>query len=122
MIKASTLHKAAVTAYLSLFVLLMAWLLWLDPPDEALRSIALITLVGPLLIPLRGVLYGRRYTVAWSTIIILIYFVHGVTSVAVSGPGRWLGMAEIALAAIYFTTAVSYVRLSSRPVHRAPHG
>ncbi len=118
----SLLHKVAVAAYLSLFALLMAWLLWLDPPDPALRSIALVTLVGPLLIPLRGVLYGRRYTMAWSTIVILIYFIHGVTSVAIPGTGRWLGIVEIALATLYFTAAVSYVRLSVHPVHRAPHG
>ncbi len=106
-------HRIAASAFVGLLLLMLAWLLWLHPPDGALMSIALITLVGPLALALRGVLYGRRYTMAWSAILILIYFVHGVTYVAVPGPGQILGAIEIALATIYFIAAVVYLRLAS---------
>ncbi len=106
-------HRAAAAAFLALFALVAAWLLWLDPPGEALRSIALLSLLGPLAIHLPGVLRGRRYTVAWSAVVVVIYFVHGITYVAVPGPGQALGALELALVAAYFTSAVAYLRLAT---------
>nr|WP_242467825.1 DUF2069 domain-containing protein [Halorhodospira neutriphila] len=93
--------------------MMAAWLLWLDPPGEALRSIALLSLLGPLALTLRGVLQGRRYTVAWSAVVVVIYFVHGITYVAVPGPGQALGALELALVAAYFTSAMAYLRLAT---------
>lgn len=117
-----TVHWLAVSAYLALIALLLLWLVWLDPPSAALRAPALLLLLGPLLLPLRGLLHGRRYTVAWSTLLILLYFVHGITAVAGGGRAVWLGGAEIVLALSYFGLAIAYVRLSKpaapQPVER----
>lgn len=104
------LHRAAVALYIGLIALLLAWLLWLSPPTNALLSVALITLIGPLLIPLRGVLYGWRYPMAWSCIIVLVHFVHGITHVPAPGIERWLGGTEIVVVALYFTAAILYIR------------
>ncbi|ABM61488.1 DUF2069 domain-containing protein [Halorhodospira halophila] len=124
MISAKTLHGIAVTAFVGLVVLMLSWLLWLYPPADALMPIALITLLGPLALTARGVLYGRRYTVAWSAIFVLIYFIHGVTYAAVPGPERWLGIVEIVLAVVYFTAALMYLRQagSARPGSRERTG
>ena len=105
------LHRIAVTAFLGLLARILLWLLVLHPPEQgALLTIALVTLVGPLLLTLRGVLQARRYTMAWSAIVVLIYFVHGITYAAVPGPARWLGALEIALAVVYFTATLMYLR------------
>ncbi|RLK51234.1 putative membrane protein [Alkalispirillum mobile] len=112
-----TLHRLAVVSYLSLLVLLLAWLIWLSPPPEALISVAVIALVGPLLLPLRGLLHARRYTMAWSTMLILVYFVHGAASAATPGINRWLGLAEVALVVVYFTTAILYIRATGSKAH-----
>ena len=110
MMSAKALHRIAITAFIGLVVLMTSWLLWLHPPADALMPIALITLLGPLALTARGVLYGRRYTMAWSAIFVLIYFIHGVTYAAVPGPERWLGILEITLAVVYFTAALMYLR------------
>lgn len=113
------LHRVAVAAFLALAALVLAWLLWLHPPPEALLPVALVTLAGPLAATARGVLHGRRYTMAWSALLVLIHFIHGVTYVAVPGPARWLGAVEIALVALYFTSALMYLRQVSRSGSRA---
>lgn len=106
------LHAAALASYLALFALLAAWLLWLDRPPEALLSIAAVVLLVPLLLPLRGVIAARRYTMAWSAMLVLLYFVHGVATAAGPPPARWLGLAEAVLALVYFALAIAYVRLT----------
>ncbi len=118
---AARLHRVAVAAFLALAALVLAWLLWLQPPPEALLPVALATLAGPLAATARGVLRGWRYTMAWSALLVLIHFIHGVTYVAVPGPARWLGAVEIALVAVYFTSALMYLRQASggRPGSRA---
>ncbi len=108
------LHRLAVSAFLGLLALMLAWNLWLHPPEQgALRTVALFTLVGPLLLVLRGILQGQRYTLAWSAIIVLIYFVHGVTHIAAPGPTRALSALELALVAAYFTATLMYLRHAS---------
>ncbi|MBA1147035.1 DUF2069 domain-containing protein [Ectothiorhodospiraceae bacterium WFHF3C12] len=106
------IHRAAAGCYLALFALLAAWLLWLDPPPDPLVSVAAAVLLAPLLVPVRGVLAGRRYTLAWSTMFILLYFLHGVATAAGPPPGRWLGLAEASLSVAYFVLALVYVRLT----------
>ncbi|RFA30436.1 hypothetical protein CAI21_05000 [Alkalilimnicola ehrlichii] len=116
-----TVHLLAVTCYLSLFALLMAWLIWLAPPAPEYRSIALIFLVGPLLLPLRGILHARRYTFSWSGMLILIYFVHGIASMAAAGPARWLGAIEIVLSLSYFILAIRYLRITGSKAANKTH-
>ena len=105
--------RLASTVYLALIALLLLWLIWLAPPARETISISLLLLVGPLLLPLRGLLHGRRYTVAWSTLLILLYFSHGVAAMAGKGSGWWLGGLEIALSVSYFVLAIAYVRASN---------
>lgn len=113
--KPHLLQRLALTCYLLLFALLIAWLTVLSPPAPGLVAFSLLLLPGPLLLALRGVLYGRRYTMAWSTLLILFYFAHGVAAMANPGPERWLGAAEVLLSLGYFATAVGYIRATRRP-------
>lgn len=114
MTRARAIHRAAAACYLALFALLAAWLLWIDPPPDALVSLAAAVLMAPLLLPMRGVIAARRYTMAWSTMFILLYFVHGVSTAAGPPPGRWLGLGEALLSVTYFVLATAYVRFTRR--------
>jgi len=70
---------------------------------------------APLLLPLLGVLRGKRYSFQWSSMLILAYFTEGVVRAwSERGPQRMMALAEIALALIYFTAAVGYARISAR--------
>ncbi len=106
----TALHRAAIISLVALIALLMNWVIWLSPPPPSLRAPILLVLVTPLVIPLRGVLHARRYTLAWTTLLILFYFSHGVAYAAGDGLSRWLGVTEIVLALAYFAGAAGYLR------------
>ena len=110
-------HAVALVGYFGLFALMLLWFAWLEPSKGFPVSLVLVLLVGPLLPPLRGLLYGRPYTCAWSSFLALFYFSAGVFSAA--GPMRrpWLAWLEIAFSLLLFWGAVLYVR--ARRVRRA---
>jgi len=108
----TTVRRLALACYLSLGALLLAWLTWLSPPPRVLISLSLLVLLLPWTLPLRGLLHGRRYTYAWTTLLILLYFAHGVAGMVGDGIQRWLGGAEVALSLAYFALAIRYVRLT----------
>ncbi len=67
-----------LVGYFSLLALILNWFTWIDPPLEFPRSMVLILVAGPLLIPLRGLLHGRRRTHQWVIFLSLAYFMGGV--------------------------------------------
>lgn len=111
-------RRASAATYLALMAVLLGWLLWQAPAQwtSVLTALALL----PLALPLRRVLAGHRYTLAWTSMLVLAYFCHGVAVAAGEPPESWLGLAEAALALAYFGFAVAYVRLSREPRQADP--
>lgn len=64
----------ALLSYFGLFGLLLCWFAWLEPQDWMPVTLVLILFVGPLLFPLRGLLYGWPYTYAWTSFFGAILF------------------------------------------------
>ena len=62
---------------MSLALLCLLWELSLAPLRPGGSFLALKAL--PLVLPLPGILRGRRYTYQWSSMLILAYFAEGVT-------------------------------------------
>ncbi len=105
---------AALTGYLGLFGVLLLWFSWLEPPTRMPVSLILILLVGPLLLPLRGLLHGRLYTHAWASFLALFYFSAGVFSAAGPMARPWLAWLEIGFSVLWFTGAILFVRSQTR--------
>lgn len=103
-------HALALTGYLGTFVLLMAWYAWLAPSTHFPVALVLLLLVTPLLFPLRGLLHARRYTVAWSCFLSLLYFTHGVIEAWHSPVTRHLGLLEIVLTLAWFAGGIGYIK------------
>ncbi|MBW7900622.1 MAG: DUF2069 domain-containing protein [Rhodocyclaceae bacterium] len=102
-------YLAACGSLIALIFLGVAWELRLAP--LAPGGSALVFKVLPLLLPLFGVLHGRRYTYKWASLLILLYFAEGVVRATTEPPpAQWLALAEIALAVAFFAAAVAYVR------------
>lgn len=105
------LRRAAAASLAALVVLCLAWELWLAPLRPGGSLIALKAL--PLLLPLPGILAGRRYTFQWSSLLILAYFAEGATRAwSDTGLSQRLAGAEIVLSVAFFAAAVAYARLS----------
>lgn len=105
------LRLVAAGSLLALIALCLAWELWLAPLRAGGSLVALKAL--PLLLPLRGIAAGKRYTYQWSSMLILAYFAEGVTRAwSESGLSQKMAFAEIALALVFFAAAVGYARLT----------
>jgi uncharacterized membrane protein len=101
----------AGASLIALMFLCIAWELWLAPLRAGGSALALKAL--PLLLPLFGVLRGKRYTYQWSSMLILAYFAEGVVRAwSERGAGQALALAQIVLAMIFFTAAICYVRFA----------
>ena len=102
-------RHAASWALIALVILCLAWELWLAPLRPGGSLIALKAL--PLLLPVRGIWSGNRYTYQWASMLILAYFAEGVTRAwSDTGTSQALAAVEIALSLIFFAAAVAYAR------------
>lgn len=110
-------RTATLTGYFGLVALLLAWQLWLSPPQLPL-ALVLSALLGPLLLPIRGLLRGKAKSHFWASLLALLYALHGIGEVAASATDRPLALMEIVLALCLFGGALSYVRLSGGVIPR----
>lgn len=103
--------NAAIASLMGLIFLCLAWELWLAPIRPGGSLLALKAL--PLVVPLSGILRGRRYTFQWSSMFILLYFMEGVMrGWGDTGISCRLALVETALSLVYFTAVVTYARLT----------
>lgn len=106
------LTLAASASLILLIALCLAWELWLAPLRDGGSMLALKAL--PLLLPLFGILRGRRYTYQWASMAILLYFAEGVMRVTTdSGATRTLAGLEILLSLIFFASTVAFARITA---------
>lgn len=102
---------AACAAWIGLILLGLAWELRLAPLRPG--GSWLVLKVLPLLAPVMGLLRGRRYTFQWSCLLVWICVVEGaVRLVSDPGPSARLAVLELALLAVFFASAVAWLRLT----------
>ena len=103
----------ALIAYLALLGLILVWTTWIDPPEIVPIAVALVVLVLPLMFPLRGMLHGRRYTHAWSSLLALAYITLGIT-LAAAADARLYGVLMTTASLAWFAGCLLYVKLDAR--------
>jgi uncharacterized membrane protein len=104
------LRGVALSGYFSLFVLLVLRYCWLAPPPQLSPWLPLAVMLAPLMVPVRGLVAGRRNTYKWSGFLALAYFAYAVDSLFMDGWSRILGIAEALASLSWFFCAVLYVR------------
>lgn len=98
-------------ALVALVFLGLAWELWLAPLRPG--GSWLVLKVLPLLLPLFGILHGRRYTFQWASLLVWAYAAEGATRAFTDkGLSAALAGAELALALAFFAACVAYLRSS----------
>ena len=64
-----------------------------------------------LLVPLFGILRGKRYTYKWLSLFIQFYLLEGLTrATSDHGLSQWLAAGETVLAIIVFAACILYIR------------
>jgi uncharacterized membrane protein len=106
------LQITASASLIALIFLCLAWELWLAPLRPGGSGLVMKTL--PLLLPLMGILKGRRYTYQWAPMLMLVYFTEGVVRAwSDKGLSAWLAGAEVGLSIVFFFAAIYYAKLSA---------
>lgn len=109
-ISTSNLRKIALTGYFSLLIYMPLWLLVISPSTSLSTTTTLVFFTLPLLFPLKGLLQGNPYTYAWSNFIVLIYFLHSLTTLWVSPEDRVWALLELIFASAMFLGATYYAK------------
>lgn len=109
-------YSLALLGYFGLLILLSVWTVYLAPPTIFPISIVLLFYVGPLLIPMRGLLHGKLYTHAWVHFMALFYFIVGVMVAAGNAAERNYALAQVAFSILMFVGSMMYVRVKAREV------
>ncbi len=114
--KADFYYFMSLTGYFGLLILLLSWIIYFHPPTNSPVSFTLLFALTPLLIALRGLLHGKRYTYAWSSMLILFYFMHGVVEAWANENQtvKILAMIEVVFSVIFFIGSILYVKYKSR--------
>lgn len=104
------LQRCALLSLIGLIVLCVLWETWLAPlrPGGTLLFMKAL----PLAFAVRGVSRGSLYTIQWASMLVLLYLMEGVVRVMSdpAGPSIALSWVEIALSAVFFMSAILYVR------------
>lgn len=115
----SGLKIGAGASLIALIFLSLAWESVLAPLKPGGSLLMLKAL--PLLLPLFGILKGRRYTYQWAGMLILLYFTEGVVRAwSDTGVSSQLALLEVALSLLFFLCAIFYAKLTRNSVLKAP--
>lgn len=102
-------NRLTSASLIGLLFLCLAWELWLAPLRPGGSMLALKAL--PLLLPLFGILRGRRYTHQWTSMLALAYVTEGlVRAVSDQGMSQMMAIAETLLATLLFAGCLGYAR------------
>lgn len=105
--------RLLVLALLAVMIgLLIVW----QHPQLASRQFAALLWIAPLLLPAPGLVRGKRYTYAWSTLIAIGYIGLALTEVIAGTPARAVAAAMLFTAFALFIALVLYLRATrARP-------
>ena len=105
-------HGVAIVSLIALIVLCLAWETFLAPLRPGGSWLMLKVL--PLLLPMFGVLHGKRYTLQWACMLILLYFTEGVVRAwSDRPPSTTLAAIETALSSVFFIAAIYYAKFTA---------
>ncbi|PKO85689.1 MAG: DUF2069 domain-containing protein [Betaproteobacteria bacterium HGW-Betaproteobacteria-12] len=111
---ASRWQMLTSVSLIALIFLCLAWEGWLAPLRPGGSWLTLKAAV--LLLPLFGILRGKRYTYKWLSLLIQFYLLEGLTrATSEGGLAQLLAIGETLLATIIFTGAILYIRTTRLP-------
>ena len=106
----SQLKNIALFGYFSLLIFMPIWLIFITDDRALSIPLTLVMFTLPLLFPLKGLVQGNPYTYAWSNFIVIIYFLHSLTTLWVSSNEKHWALLEFILAATMFTAGSYYAK------------
>jgi uncharacterized membrane protein len=109
-ISTPNLRKLALFGYFSLLIFMPLWLLVLSPSESLSTLTTFLLFILPLLFPMKGILQGNPFTHAWANFIVLIYFLHSLTTLWVLPSDRFWALLELIFASTMFLGCSYYAK------------
>ena len=109
-ISTQKLKTIALTSYFSLLIFMPLWLIVLNPSTGLSPMLSVLMFTVPLLFPIKGLVQGNPYTYAWSSFIVMIYFLHSLTTLWVSEEDIIWASIELILASVLFISGSYYAK------------
>jgi len=106
----TSLKQITLVSYFSLLIFMPLWLIVLNPSQGLSPTLSFCMFTIPLLFPMKGLLKGNPYTFAWVNFILMIYFLHSLTTFVVSSEDRLWAIIEFSLTSIMFLSASYYAK------------
>lgn len=101
--------RTAQISFVFLLLLCTAWEIWLAPSHA--KWFWVLLKVTPLIFPLRGILKGDIYTLQYSSMLILLYFMDSIVSMYTGANIIFaLAFLEFLCSILFFICALSYLR------------
>lgn len=105
-------HRAALACVAAMLALIWVWMLWWAPYRHGLMIATLATVF--LLPALPGLIRGKLYTHAWSTLLSTGYMLFAAVEYASAEPARAPALLTLCCAAGWFVCSSLFVRGESR--------
>ncbi|RKZ97419.1 MAG: DUF2069 domain-containing protein [Gammaproteobacteria bacterium] len=101
-------------SFLGLMVSLICWITLAKHSENFPTAALLILALLPLLFPLRGMLYGKPYTYAWNSFLMLFYFSHGIGEVYSAEDFSLYPSLEILFSSLTFIASIIFIHLNAK--------
>ena len=102
-----------LSGYFALLLLLIIWHGFIFPAANK-PWLILGFIIAPLLFPIIGLLKENPYTYAWTSFVILLYFMHGTVEVWANAEQRIFAGVEVFLSIQVYIGAIYFARLQGR--------
>jgi uncharacterized membrane protein len=110
-------RQATIGLQCLLLLCIILWRLLTRPTAQG--AVWAIVLCIPLLLPLRGLLRGERYTYAWATLCVIPYFIVGTTESIADPRGRGWAAACLTISLALFAALIVFIRTAKKPASAA---
>lgn len=104
------LKNIALFGYFSLLIFMPLWLIFITDDSALSVPLTLVMFTVPLLFPMKGLIQGNPYTYAWSNFVVMIYFLHSLTTLWVSANEKHWALLELVFATIMFVAGSYYAK------------
>ena len=106
----TTLKRITLFGYFSLLFYMPIWLIFVSDDTALSIPLTIVMFILPLLFPLKGLVQGNPYTYAWSNFIVMIYFLHSLTTLWVSADEKLWALGELFFASVMFIAGSYYAK------------
>lgn len=107
-------RRLALFGYIGLLIWVLLWNFVLTEDQNYSMTFLILFWVLPILLPGPGIIKGKPYTHAWANFIIMIYLMHGLTSLWTEDTEWVYALIEVILATIMFVGCCYYARFRGR--------